>query len=153
LRIEPRYSRAPVVYVADASRAVGVASTLMSEERRGAYAAEVREEYRVLRAEREDRTERPHSSIADARANRLRPASLASPAPRPSFIGLRSFTNYPLEELLERVDWTPFFHAWEIRGRFPDLLEDPSAGAAASALWDDANRLLERMVRERLIEA
>ena len=153
LRIEPRYSRAPVVYVADASRAVGVATTLMSRERRDAYAAQVREEYRALRVEREDRTERPHSSIADARANRLRPASLASPAPRPTFIGLRSFTDYPLEELVERVDWTPFFHAWEIRGRFPDLLEDPTAGVAASGLWDDASRLLDRMVRERLIEA
>jgi 5-methyltetrahydrofolate--homocysteine methyltransferase len=153
LRIEPRYRRAPVVHVADASRAVGVAGALLSEERRDAYAAEVRREYETLRTERAGEAARVHAPLADARANRLVPPSLALPAPRPSFTGLRTVGPYPLEELVERIDWTPFFHAWELRGRFPDLLDDPLAGPAATALWDDAQRLLERIVRERLLEA
>ena len=107
VRIEPAYTRGPTVHVLDASRAVGVASSLLSDTLRDGFVAGVRDEYAALRASRADRNRERQAPLADARANRLVPAWTA--APRPGFLGVRVLDRYPLTELVERIDWTPFF--------------------------------------------
>jgi 5-methyltetrahydrofolate--homocysteine methyltransferase len=153
VRIAPRYS-APVVHVLDASRAVGVAAALTSPDQVGRYAGEVRREYEAIRLEREGRArEERLLSWDDARKRRVAIAWNGTPPPVPFTRGVQSFRDYPLEELVERIDWTPFFQSWELRGHYPDLLTDPEVGPAASALFRDARRLLERIVREKLLTA
>jgi 5-methyltetrahydrofolate--homocysteine methyltransferase len=153
IRIAPAYS-GPTVHVVDASRAVGVAGALLGGERED-YAARVRDEYDRVRAEREGR--RSHEArltLEEARANRLRIDWSAGPAPPvPSYLGVRSFEPWPLEDLVERIDWTPFFTAWEMRGHFPQILDDARLGTSARQLYDDARALLGRIVDERLLEA
>jgi 5-methyltetrahydrofolate--homocysteine methyltransferase len=153
VRIAPRYS-APVVHVPDASRAVGVARRLVTPGQRDAFAAQVRAEYHALRVEREGRAagERLIGYQA-ARANRLSLDWTAAPPPPPAHAGLLVFDDFPLIELLDRLDWTPFFQAWELHGRYPDLLSDPEKGTAATALFRDATALLDRIVRDRSLVA
>jgi 5-methyltetrahydrofolate--homocysteine methyltransferase len=152
VKIAPAYSR-PVVHVADASRAVGVAGALVDHAARDGYAQSIREEYETVRRERAGReTREQRLSIADARANRPRVDWSITP-PRPSFLGVRSFDDYPLDELVGRVDWTPFFATWELRGAYPAILDDPRVGAAARDLHRDALALLERIASEKLLRA
>jgi 5-methyltetrahydrofolate--homocysteine methyltransferase len=152
VKIEPAYS-SPVVHVADASRAVAVAGSLVDRERREAYAAQVREEYEQVRRDRESRRGREaRLTLADARANRQVLDWTAAP-PRPSYLGVRTFADYPLAELVDRIDWTPFFTTWELRGAYPAILDDPKVGKAARDLHADATALLARIVDERLLTA
>ena len=152
VKIEPRY-HGPVIHVLDASRAVGVAAALLDPERRDAFAARVREEYEVVRRERGDRRQREaRHPVEEARRNRL-VIDWSAPPPRPSFLGVRAWDDYPLGELVERIDWTPFFTAWELKGRFPAILDDAVVGEAARALHRDAVALLARIVDERLVRA
>ncbi|HEY5487211.1 MAG TPA: methionine synthase, partial [Candidatus Limnocylindrales bacterium] len=151
VKIAPRYS-APVVHVADASRAVGVVSELLGD---GAtdYAAAVRDDQERLRVDRAGRRERVAKvSIEAARANRT-PVDFSAAAPRPSFLGVRTFDDYPLVELVDRIDWTPFFQAWELKGSFPAILEAPRVGQSARALYDDGRKMLDRICRGRLLRA
>jgi 5-methyltetrahydrofolate--homocysteine methyltransferase len=156
VKIEPRY-HAPVVHVIDASRAVGVASALVDRERRDEFAAGVRDEYARVRHERGERQEREaRHPVADARANRFKidwtgPGSVRPP--RPSFTGVRTIDAHPLDDLVGRIDWTPFFATWELRGAYPAILDDPAVGAAARDLHRDATALLDRFVAERLLTA
>ncbi len=146
LRIAPRYS-APAVHVLDASRAAGVVGALLDPATRDAFAAETRAEYERLRADyaaRRGREERV--TLADARANRLRIDWAAVEPPRPSFTGARTLADHPLEDLVERIDWTPFFATWELKGAFPRILDDPRLGAAARDLYRDAREMLDRIV-------
>ena len=153
LRIEPAYS-GPVVHVADASRAVGVARALLDPAGRAAFAAGVRADYEAIRRERgERRGAEQRLSLADARANRLRLDWAGVVPPRPTFLGPRTFRAYPLAELVERIDWGPFFTAWELRGAYPAILDDPVVGAAARDLHRDALALLERIVAEGSLRA
>lgn len=153
VKIEPAYSK-PVVHVADASRAVLVANSLVDERRRDTYAAQISQEYAALRAERAGRRQKEQRlTIEEARANRLALDWSAVTPPRPSFVGVRTLDEYPLEELVERIDWTPFFTTWELRGAYPAILDDPTVGAAARDLHRDAVQLLERLVRERRLTA
>ena len=150
VRIEERYSGA-TIHVLDASRAVGVVGQLLAEDRRAPFIEETRAEYRRIRAEFRERR-RPLASIAAARMNRLRiDERLSVPVPRSP--GVHVFDPFPLEALLDYIDWTPFFHAWEMKGRFPDLLDHPQRGAAARGLYDDARRLLDTIVREDALTA
>ncbi len=137
----------------DASRAVGVTSALLSDERRAAYASDVRAEYQRIREERAARggTERL-VPLAVARANAAR-VDWSRPVPVPSFTGVRAFAPYPLATLVDFIDWTPFFQTWELAGHFPAILDDPVVGAAATSLYHDARALLDRIVRENLFEA
>ncbi|HEY3336648.1 MAG TPA: methionine synthase [Candidatus Limnocylindrales bacterium] len=152
VKIAPAYSQ-PVVHVADASRAVGVAGSLVDRGAREAFAAGIREEYETVRREREARDTRERRlSIAEARANRPVVDWSAAP-PRPSFLGVRTFEDYPLAELVERIDWTPFFTTWELRGAYPAILDDSRVGATARDLHRDALGLLDRIVAERLLRA
>jgi 5-methyltetrahydrofolate--homocysteine methyltransferase len=149
LRIEPEYS-GPVVHVLDASRAVGVATALLSEEQRDAYAAGVRAEYAAVREVRGAPRAKPLLSLEAARANAAR-IHLATPVPVPSFLGVRSWDDWPLEELIARIDWTPFFQTWELAGHYPAILDDPVVGEAARTLYADAQAMLHRLVSDRRI--
>jgi 5-methyltetrahydrofolate--homocysteine methyltransferase len=153
VKIEPQY-HGPVIHVADASRAVGVVGALMDRDRRAAYAAGVREEYETLRRERGARQEKvARHPVAEARRHRLAIDWTGVTPPRPSFLGARTIDNQPLAELVERIDWTPFFATWELNGLYPAILSDPVVGEAARTLHADALALLDRIVRERLLEA
>ncbi len=152
VRIAPRYS-GPVVHVLDASRAVGVASALLSEGQREPFVTGVREEYAAIRTEREGRSADRLVPWDEARRRRAVLDWAAHPPPVPSFLGVRSFDAFPLEELVPRIDWTPFFHSWEMRGRYPDLLSAPETADAAGSLFRDAQALLDRIVRDGLLEA
>ena len=153
VKIAPAYS-GPVIHVLDASRAVGVAGALIDGARREGYAAEVREQYEAVRSDRAGRQAKErYLTIAEARANRV-PIDWATVSPpRPTFLGLRTFDAYPLAELVERIDWTPFFATWELRGAYPAILDDPTVGAAARDLYDDARRLLDRLVADERLRA
>ncbi len=152
VKIEPEYE-GPVVYVKDASRAVGVAQKLVGGGERAVYVAALREENR-LRRERHGRRDEDIQCLplAEARRNRARPAPAALP-PAPRFTGVRVFDDLPLETLASYIDWMPLFNAYGFRGRFPQVLDDAVAGEAARELWDDAQRLLERMIAGRWTRA
>jgi 5-methyltetrahydrofolate--homocysteine methyltransferase len=153
VKIEPNY-KGPTVHVIDASRAVGVAGNLRSDTLRPDYVAGVRSEYQDVRAQRGSRkAEECHQSIADARKNRLSIDWKAQMPPKPCFTGIRALEDYPLQELVPLIDWTPFFQTWELAGHYPAILSDPVIGPAASSLFRDARELLDRIVRERLLSA
>ena len=153
VKIEPGY-RGPVIHVADASRAVGVVGALMDKDRRAAYAAGVRDEYEALRVERGARQEKvARHPIAEARRHRLVIDWAGVVPPRPSFLGVRTIEDQPLAELVERIDWTPFFATWELNGLYPGILSDSRIGEAARSLHVDALTLLDRIVREGLLQA
>jgi 5-methyltetrahydrofolate--homocysteine methyltransferase len=151
VKIAPRYT-APVVHVADASRAVGVVSELLGEGA-AAFATSVGQDQERLRVDRAGRREKvARVSIETARANAA-PVDFSSAAPRPTFLGVRTFDDYPLLELVDRIDWTPFFQAWELKGSFPSILEAPGVGESARSLYDDGRQMLDRICRERLLHA
>jgi len=153
VKIEPRYG-GPVVHVLDASRAVSVVSSLVDAEKRPAFAAAVRDEYAKIRVERGERREREERLTIDAaRANRLKLDWTRHAPPRPSYIGVRTLEDHPLEDLVERIDWTPFFATWELKGHYPEILDDPVVGKAARDLRTDASNLLDRIVLEKLLRA
>ena len=135
----------PVVYVVDASRAPGVVTRLMGEER-AAFAADVKAEYATLRAERAARqTGDRHVDLAAARANALRPDAASKP-PAPARPGIHVFDDFPLAELVDIIDWSPFFHTWELRGAYPAILQDPVVGEHARALFADAQAMLTKLL-------
>jgi len=150
VKIAPHYG-GPVVHVLDASRAVGVVSALLDAERREEYVADVRADQERLREVHAGRAARTLLPIATARARR--PAvSWSPPPPEPAFAGVRPL-EVPLGELVPYIDWTFFFHAWELRGRFPGILDHPQFGAAARELFEHATALLERLVGEGRLRA
>jgi 5-methyltetrahydrofolate--homocysteine methyltransferase len=152
LKIEPVYS-GPVVHVLDASRAVGVTSQLLSDERRGAFVADLRREYAGIREAREARGSNERLiSIEAARANPVR-IDLSVPVPVPTFTGARTLAPYPLEDLVPYIDWTPFFQTWELAGHYPAILQDPVVGESARTLYADAQAMLHKLVSEGRIEA
>jgi 5-methyltetrahydrofolate--homocysteine methyltransferase len=153
VKIDPQYHGA-VVYVPDASRAVGVASTLLSGERNTEYVRELKAHYKDLREQRAiQQQERKLSSLNEARANRFVTDWSSYQATKPSFTGLKVFDDYPLGELVNYIDWSPFFKAWELSGRFPAILDDPTVGEEASKLYADANAMLKRIVTEHWLQA
>ncbi len=153
VKIALQYS-APTVHVKDASRVVGVVQALLDPQRRDEYAARVRAEYDALREHHgRGREEKTLIAYADARANAFRSDWDTLDIPTPEFRGLRVLDDYPIDELVRYIDWTPFFHAWEMKGIFPRILDHPERGAEARKLYDDARRLLERIIRERRLRA
>jgi len=153
VKIEPHY-RGPTVHVLDASRAVGVAGSLLSDTLHDGFVAELREEYRDVREQRSrHRPEARRQSLADARRNRLVLDWAGVVPPAPCSTGLTVLDDYPLEDLVPRIDWTPFFQTWELAGHYPDILRDPAVGPAATNLFRDAQELLDRIVRQRLLRA
>lgn len=154
VKIDPSYRAGPVVHVNDASRAVGVASALLSPEKRDAYAAEVRAEYaKISEAHLRAQADKKRLKLADARKNRV-PVDFAANKPvKPTFLGTRSFDDYDLAELVPYIDWTPFFQTWELAGRFPAILDDAKVGEVARSLYDDARKMLDRIVKEKWFSA
>src|SRR5690606_22834537 len=154
LRIAPAYGSAPTVWVKDASRAVGVAQALVSATQREAFARTIAEDYAEVRRRHGDRG--PGKRIIPfAQARERRPVidwpACTPPAPRRP--GLTVFDDYPLDELLPYIDWTPFFQSWELSGRFPGILDDPALGAQARSLSADAKAMLRRITDGRWLRA
>ena len=150
VKIEERYSGA-TVHVLDASRAVGVVGKLLGNDGGVSFVEQTRAEYRRVRDEFRD-GRRPLATLERARANRLAiDATAAVVAPRKP--GVHVYDPFPLEELVDYIDWTPFFQTWEMKGRFPQLLDHPERGAAARSLYDDARRLLDEIVRDGSLTA
>ena len=144
----------PVVYVKDASRAVGVCQTLTQPAQRAAFVARVNEEHARRREQHAAKKVKvPEASLAGARANHVRIDWPTYRPLAPRVPGVQRFDEYPLEELLGYIDWMPFFNAWEFAGKFPDILSDPVVGEAASNLYADARRMLKSLIAERWITA
>jgi 5-methyltetrahydrofolate--homocysteine methyltransferase len=155
VKIHPNYRRGQAVYVTDASRAVGVASALMSRTSRAGYVADIRSEYaKIAAAHARSQEEKQRLRLADARANALKlDWSGAYAPPRPRFTGIKVFTDYALAELVDYIDWSPFFATWELTGKFPAILDDAKYGEAARGLYDDARAMLKTIVAENWFRA
>ena len=154
VKIDPNYRRGQTVYVTDASRAVGVASSLLSRDGGANYAATVRGEYELLaRNHASQRGGGKRLNLGQARANRARPDFANYVPPAPKFFGARAYDNYDLAELVNYIDWTPFFQTWELAGPFPQILEDEKVGAAARDLYADAQAMLKKIVAGKWLTA
>ncbi|TXH70465.1 MAG: methionine synthase [Thiothrix sp.] len=202
VKIEPQYQNDMVVYVPDASRAVGVAGALLSKEQKPAYVQSIRDEYEQVRIKRAaNQTERKLIAIGDARANKLQGDWANYTPPKPKLLEaatltpktgegdktycciahklqaernaqkaaqvipenaelihqgagvILNFADYPLDELVERIDWTPFFRSWELAGRYPDILKDEVVGTEATKLFADAQAMLQKIVADKWIQA
>jgi 5-methyltetrahydrofolate--homocysteine methyltransferase len=153
VKIEPNY-QGPTVWVADASRAVGVCSNLLSDTLRADYVGGVKADYERIRTQHKDKKgQGPRHALAEARRHGLKTDWQAYTPPVPRFIGRKTFRDYPLVDLVPFIDWTPFFQTWELSGRFPAILTDAVVGEAASNLWQDAQDMLARIVEEKWLGA
>ncbi|AXE64744.1 methionine synthase [Hyphomonas sp. CACIAM 19H1] len=148
VKIEPAIRSAPVVHVIDASRAVGVVSTLLSDDDRPVFLSEVRARYERMRETRKDGPPKPRLPIAEARAAKLQFDWASYTPPKPSYEGVRTFEDIDLGTLARYIDWTPYFSAWDLAGRYPAILEDKIVGEAASSLWRDTQAMMQRLVGE-----
>ena len=154
VKIHPNYRRGQTVYVTDASRAVGVVSQLMSQQLRSAYVGEVREEYaKIAAAHARGEENKRRLSLKDARKNALKLDWSNYVPPKPSFLGTRVFEDYPVAELIDYIDWSPFFSTWELTGKYPAILDDDKFGEAARSLYEDAQAMLRKIVDEKWFRA
>jgi 5-methyltetrahydrofolate--homocysteine methyltransferase len=149
LRIDPAYE-GPVIHVLDASRAVGVASSLVSDTQRVPLIESTADDYDKLRKSRERSGQSELATLDDARANAF-PFDPSGQAPAPQYPGLHHFGDWPLADLKASIDWTPFFRAWELAGNYPAILEDPIVGESARSLFKDANEMLDQLIAERWV--
>jgi 5-methyltetrahydrofolate--homocysteine methyltransferase len=149
LRIDPAYE-GPVIHVLDASRAVGVASSLVSDTQREPLIANTAEDYDKLRKSRERSGQSALATIEEARANAF-PYDPSGKAAPPQYPGLHHFGEWPVKDLKASIDWTPFFRAWELAGTYPAILNDPVVGESARNLFDDAQAMLDQMIAERWV--
>jgi 5-methyltetrahydrofolate--homocysteine methyltransferase len=153
VKIDPHYDRDVVVYVPDASRSVAVATQLVGDAK-PAFVAARREEYDQVRERVANRQPKSRQrSYEEAVAHGLQLDWAHYTPPRPAFIGTRVFEDFPLEELVDTIDWTPFFITWELAGKYPDILEDEVVGKQAKELFRDAQAMLRRIVDEKLLQA
>jgi len=153
VKIEPQYEH-PVIHVKDASRAVGVAGSLLSKDMKANYVAGIRADYEDVRKRRAARDEaRDLIPLAQAQANRIPIDWDHYQPPVPAEPGVQVFDDIPLGEIAAYIDWTFFFHAWELRGRFPQILDDPAKGEEARKLFADAKAMLEQLIHEQWLEA
>ncbi len=154
VKIEPAYRKGSTTYVIDASRAVGVVSGLLSPTDKAKNEAATRDEYIRIREQYARGQEvKARATIQQARDNRWRPDEAQSPAPAPSFLGVRAYEAWNLQDLADHIDWTPFFASWELIGRYPLILEDEIVGEAARDLFRDAQGMLKRIVEEKWFTA
>jgi len=154
VKISPRYPAGSTTYVLDASRAVGVVSNLLSATEKSKFLAATAADYEKVREQfARGQGNRARATIQEARDNAFTPDWTTYDPPKPSFLGTRTFKPYDLPDLRRHIDWTPFFASWELVGRFPDILEDDVVGKAATDLYADAQRMLDRIIQEGLLEA
>ncbi|MES2823754.1 MAG: methionine synthase [Pseudomonadota bacterium] len=154
VKIDPAFKLNQVVYVPDASRAVGVASNLLSDELRPAFIESLQADYVAVRERNANR--KPRGTIrtyAEAIAHKAKLDWAGYTPPTPLFTGIKVFENYPLETLVELIDWTPFFMSWELAGKYPRILNDEVVGEAARNLFADAQQMLHKLIDEKLISA
>jgi len=153
VKIAPKYS-GPTIYVTDASRSVGVVSKLLSDDMKPKYLKELEQEYETVRKQHAGKKSRKKKlSIEAARKNAFKTDWSKYEAAVPNVKGVEVFDEYPLEKLVDTIDWTPFFQTWELAGRFPAILEDEVVGEQATELFKDARAILNRMVQEKLVTA
>jgi len=153
VKIEPHY-HGPTVWVKDASRAVGVAQNLIGDESRGDFVVKIRGEYAQVREQHAGR--RAHTkwlTLEQARANKAKIDWSAYTPPVPQFLGIKVFEHFSLEEIARYIDWTPFFHAWEMHGSYPKILDDADKGEEARKLFEDAQRTLHEIIAGEWLEA
>jgi 5-methyltetrahydrofolate--homocysteine methyltransferase len=150
VKIHPNYTKGQAVYVTDASRAVGVVSALLAPDGNANYVDTIRAEYRkVADAHAKAEGDKKRLPLARARANAMKIDWSSHELTKPSFLGTRVFGTYDVGELVPYIDWTPFFQTWELKGRYPAILEDEKQGEAARQLFEDAQAMLKRIVDER----
>ena len=155
VKIAPHY-RASTVHVLDASRAVGVVNALLNEQLKSDFDRKTREDYERLRREHAAKTQaKKLLTLEQARANRTPIDWRSYVPPKPEFLGVRVYgagkISIAVRDLIEYIDWSPFFHAWELRGRYPAIFDDPKMGKQARELFDDAQELLERIAAKDLL--
>jgi 5-methyltetrahydrofolate--homocysteine methyltransferase len=154
LKIEPNFLKDQVVHVPDASRAVGVAQNLLSKQNKASFVAGVRDEYQRIRVERAKHGKvHKTAEIKKARTNKKTIDWSAYTPERPTFLGLKTFADYDLAALVERIDWTPFFSAWELAGRYPRILKDEVVGVEATKLFADGQTMLTQIIDEQWLQA
>ena len=155
VKIHPNYRRGQAVYVNDASRAVGVAQALMSAEGKIGYVSDLRGEYvKIAAAHARAQEDKVRLPLTAARANVLKlDWSGAYVPPKPTFLGTKVLADYPIAELVDYIDWAPFFATWELSGKFPAILDDAKYGAAARPLYNDARAMLDKIVKEKWFKA
>ena len=152
VKIEEHYS-GPTVHVIDASRAVGVVSKLMNDNERDAFVSERRQEYDGIRVQRGDSKRVRQLSIEEARKRKFFTDWKGYQVPSPKLQGMKLFEDYPLDELVDYIDWSPFFHAWEMKGKYPAILKNSKYGKEARKLFQDGQNMLDRIVSQKLIGA
>ncbi|MCK5663401.1 MAG: cobalamin-dependent protein, partial [Thiotrichaceae bacterium] len=151
VKIEPEYKH-PVIHVADASRAVGVSQSLLSATLRDNFVKKVSDEYQAIRAARANKVNKTNQiTIAQARKNKL-PVDYTE-ATEPGFLGTKVFTDFPLSDLREHIDWGPFFQTWELKGRFPAILDNEKYGEEAGKVYQDAIDMLDKIINEKWLKA
>ena len=153
LKIDPHYEQ-PIAHVIDASRAVGTVHKLLSNDAKAAYASGLKAEYSDLRIKRsEQKQTRKSKTLQEARNNHFKLDVSKCVQEKPVFIGNKVFDDYPLEELVERIDWSPFFQTWELRGTYPRIFDDEYVGGEAKKLFADAQAMLKQIVEEKWLSA
>jgi 5-methyltetrahydrofolate--homocysteine methyltransferase len=154
VKIDPQYSNDAVIYVADASRAVGVATTLLSKEMKPKFVEDTRAEYEKVRERIANKQPKAAKlTYAESIENGLKIDFAANKPAKPNFIGTQTLTNYPLETLVEYFDWTPFFISWSLAGKFPAILKDEVVGEAASDLYEQAQKMLKDIIDNKRFDA
>ena len=152
VKIEENYS-GPTIHVIDASRAVGVVSKLMSENEKDVFVAEVKDDFQKIREIRAKKITKPPLSIETARERKHQIDWDNHQPLMPNINGIKVFEDYPLDELVDYIDWSPFFHAWELKGTYPKILSNRKYGVEAQKLFDDGQKLLDRIITEKLLIA
>ncbi|MDH4344545.1 MAG: methionine synthase, partial [Nitrospira sp.] len=152
VKIAPSYAPG-VVHVLDASRAVGVVGSLVSQTKKEGFVRQVQDDYARMRQAHQDRGAKPLLSIAQARANRFMSDWAGMDIPVPTALGVRTIADQPLVELIPYIDWSPFFHTWELRGRYPTIFDEPTVGPRAKELYEDARRLLDEIIHKKQLKA
>ncbi len=153
VKIDPVYD-GPVVYVLDASRSVPVASELISKNTRKSFQDKMKAEYQALRVDHENRKQtKNYIPLTEARANETKIDWATTTFTKPQFIGRKEFVKFPLEEIRKYIDWTPFFQTWMLAGCFPGILKDDVVGAEATKLYNDANKMLDEIIKSRSLQA
>ncbi|MDQ4126951.1 MAG: methionine synthase [Actinomycetota bacterium] len=153
VKIAPSYDH-PTIHVKDASRAVGVVQSLISEGRKDSYAEQIAAEYEQVRRKHAGRRSKTKmTSLQRARANRMEIDWSGYTPPKPNVLGVRTFDDYPLEEIRAFIDWTPFFHSWQLKASYPRILGDPEKGEEARKLFADAQELLDSVIAEKWLTA
>jgi 5-methyltetrahydrofolate--homocysteine methyltransferase len=153
VKIDGQYS-APVVHVRDASKSIGVLSTLLSPDNKKKYAEDIKKKYQQVRKQYEtDKTSLQYVTLKEARENSIKTVFNKEDIVKPQFLGNKYFYEFPLEELREFIDWTFYFYSWKLGGKFPAILKDPVVGEEAQKLYDDSQKMLDEIIGKKMIMA